>query len=405
MNRHISQKMVKALKPPSDGNRIYYDDEINGFGVRITAAGAVSFVLNYYFAGRERRITIGRYPEWSADAARDEVLTLRQKITKRIDPLDERERGRGEPLMTDLAKDYMERHALPHKRPTSVRNDREMLDGIILPRFGRLRACAVGRRDIELLVSSLKSTPYRANRVLSLLSKMFSLAIEWKWRTDNPAHGIPRYHEDKREVWLSSEQLDSLELALNSYPEPDAADALRLLILTGAREGEVLKAMWEQFDLQRKRWTKPSHHTKRKEVEHTPLNEAALMLLKRMAARKNGSPYLFPGRQGTAARVTLRRPWVQVCKAAGLATEQRIEGKRRELIRYRPNVRIHDLRHTFASHLVSRGESLHVVGKLLGHTQPQTTYRYAHVDDEALRKASNRFADGVQIGKRKGAAN
>jgi len=120
-----------------------------------------------------------------------------------------------------------------------------------------------------------------------------------------------------------------------------------------------------------------------------------------MEARKNGSPHLFPGRYGDKARVTLRRPWIQVCKAAGLATEVRIPGTRGELIRYKPTVRIHDLRHTFASHLVSKGESLHIVGKLLGHTQPQTTARYAHLSDGALRDATNRFGDILRTTKKR----
>src|SRR5581483_484623 len=101
--------------------------------------------------------------------------------------------------------------------------------------------------------------------------------------------------------------------------------------------------------------------------------------------------YLFPGRETGNARVTIRRPWVQVCKAAGLATAVPFKGKRRELVRYKPTVRIHDLRHSFASHLVSKGESLHIVGKLLGHTLPQTTARYAHLADSPLRDAADRF--------------
>jgi integrase len=260
---------------------------------------------------------------------------------------------------------------------------------------------AIGRRDIEALHHSLKATPYHANRVLALLSKMFGLAVEWGWRPDNPTKGIERYHEEKRQTWLSAEQLASLEGALDSYADSDAADALRLVILTGSREGEVLNAAWDQFDLDRGVWTKPSHHTKQKRIEHVPLSTPALALLERMAARRNGSPYLFPGRYGDKARVTLRRPWIQVCKAAGLATEVRIPGKRGELIRYKPTVRIHDLRHTFASHLVSKGESLHIVGKLLGHTQPQTTARYAHLSDGALRDATNRFGDILRTSKRR----
>jgi len=127
------------------------------------------------------------------------------------------------------------------------------------------------------------------------------------------------------------------------------------------------------------------------------LSRAALSILSDLAERRKGD-HLFPSRYGHGPRVTLRRPWVQVLKAAGLATAEKYQGKRRQLTRYRPTVRIHDLRHTFASHLVSRGESLHKVGRLLGHTSPQTTARYAHIDDAALRDTANNF---VLISKRR----
>jgi integrase len=380
----ISERTVKSLSLPEQGNSIHYDDELTGFGVRITAAGAVAFILNYRVAGRERRITIGRHPEWSAEAARTEALNLKHEIRNRRDPLVAREKEHGEPLFADLARDYMEIYALKNKRASSVRNDRQMLERIILPKLGRLRVIAVGQRDIEILHGSLKATPYRANRVLSLLSKMFNLAIEWKLRADNPAKNVERYHEDTRETWLDMGQLRRLEAALTRYPDPEAADALRLLILTGARTGEVLKAEWPQFDLERGVWTKLSHHTKQQKIEHVPLSRVALVILRDMAKRSSTS-HLFPGKHG--ARVTLRRPWMQVLRSAGLADAVEKNGKRV----WKPKVRIHDLRHTFASHLVSRGESLHKVGKLLGHTSPQTTARYAHVDDRALRDTTNNF--------------
>ena len=254
---HITQRTVKSLERPDKGNRIFYDDELDGFGVRITAAGAVAFVLNYHVHGRERRYTIGRWPELSAEAARNEALLLKNEIRQGKDPLQEKQLARGEPTVKELAQDYLERHALPHKRPSSVRNDREMLDNIILPQLGKLRVTAVGRRDIESVHRSLKATPYRGNRVLALLSKMFSLAMVWGWRQDNPCKHVPRYLEDKREAWLTAEQLENVERALDNYSDQKAANALRLLILTGAREGEVLRATWSQFNLERGVWTRP----------------------------------------------------------------------------------------------------------------------------------------------------
>ena len=391
----LTQKAILVLTAPGTGNRIQYDEEIPGFGARITSNGVVSFILNYRINGRERRYTIGRHPELTVLAARERAIQLRGKILDGIDPLQQRIDANAEPTMNDLAKDFLERYAKAHKRASSIRNDRQMLEKIVLPKIGSIRVRAVTRRDVETLHHALKEMPYRANRVLALLSKMFSLAMEWGWRADNAAKGIPRYPEDRRETWLTAEQVEDLLEALDNYADQSAANAIRLLIVTGAREGEVLSATWDQFDLKRGIWTKPSHHTKQKKIEHTPLSTSAQQLLQHMNAACT-SPALFPGEKGS--RVTIRRPWVQVCKAADLATAKQIPGKRKKFLTiWKPSVRIHDLRHTFASHLVSSGESLHIVGKLLGHTLPQTTARYAHLADRALRDAANRFATGLKL--------
>ncbi|HYN14444.1 MAG TPA: site-specific integrase [Terriglobales bacterium] len=393
----ITQRTLDALEAPAAGNRVTFDAEIPGFGVRITANGVISFVLDYHIHGRQRRYTFGRYPEITVWQARDKALKLRAAVRDGHDPLQERAEERAEGLVSDLAKDYLDRHARIHKRPSSLRNDEGMLTRIILPKLGRLRVTAVGQRDIASLHGSLKETPYRANRVLSLLSKMFSLAVEWKWRPDNPCRGVQRFHEDRREGWLSIEQFQKLEQALDAYLSQDAADAIRLLMYTGSRAGEVLSAAWDELDLDRGIWTKPSHHTKQKRIEHVPLSARALAVLKRRAKRKNG-PYVFPGRDGQHARVALRRPWVQALKAAGLVTRYEIKGKRRHVVvRYRPLFRLHDLRHTFASNLVSNGQSLHIVGKLLGHTEEKTTARYAHLAGGALREAVEQH-DGIVNG-------
>jgi integrase len=390
MANRISQKLISKMSAPPTGNYIEYDSEIPGFGVRITAAGVVAFILNYRIHGRERRYTVGRYPELTATAARERALHLRGRILDGHDPLEERERERTEPTLGDLATQYLEQYAATHKRQTSLRNDRQMIEKIIVPKLGKLRLNSIGKKDIESLHAGLKSTPYRANRVLALLSKMFTLAGQWGLRADNPAHGVPRFHEDRRERWLSAEEIHCFSDALDKYTDQNAANALRLLLLTGAREGEVLKADWSQFDLKRGIWTKPSHHTKQNKIEYVPLSGAAVVLLDGMKPKGLTGP-LFPGANGDS-RVTLRRPWVQACKAAGLAEAFEVKGKKRVLTRYRPTVRIHDLRHTYASHLVSAGTSLQIVGRLLGHTQPQTTARYAHVADDALRRATEAFA-------------
>ena len=272
--------------------------------------------------------------------------------------------------LKDLSDDYLYNHAEVHKRPRSIVEDKAMLESIVLPRLGQIRASSITRRDVSELHASLKATPYRANRVLVLLHKMFSFAAsdtknEW-CVSQNPASGILRFHEQKRERWLSENELQRLAEALEEYPRRSTADAkvsekqrkflrmeaqramnaIRLSMVTGCRKSEALTSKWTDFDLARRIWTKPSHHTKQKRTEYVPLSEQALSLVERLP--RDGE-YLFPGRTGPHL-TDLKGPWAKVCKMARL-----------------PAVRIHDLRHSFASHLVSRGVSLPIGGELLGH--------------------------------------
>lgn len=400
MNTRITQTSVKDAKPPASGYIIQFDNKLDGFGLRVTAAGAKSFVYNYRVAnGDKRRYTIGSPPKWTADAARDEIqVKLIPAIRNGADPVRDKKALREEPKLADLAKEYIEQHAKMKKRKKSIYEDNRMLNNIILPKMGALRVSAVSRRDVEKLHNSLRKTPYQANRVLALLSKMFTFAMDGEMRADNPAKRIERFKEDRREDgWLNREQLRALALALDNYAEQDAADALRLLILTGARPGEVIGATWPMFDLDRGIWNKPSHHVKEKKAEHMPLNPAAVAILRRMAEKKTGF-HLFPGREPDTARTTLRNAWKQVCKSAGLATKYHVKGRRgKPLPRWKANVRVYDLRHTFASQLISRNWSLQLVGKLLGHTQASTTERYAHVADAALRNVANDFPEVLAL--------
>jgi integrase len=392
----ITKSSVDRLKPPKSGYSIAWDGEVKGFGVRITHNGVVSFVLNYRVNGRQRLYTIARYPDWSVERARKEAIRLRGEIRpeqgkKPVDPLEQKQREHEAPTMLDLKDDYLERWARPYKRPASVRDDSANLDGIIVPRIGNHQVDAVTRRDIEEIHQSMKATKYRANRVLSLLSKMFSLAIEWGWRNDNPARGIPKFTEDRRARYLSPEELKRLAAALEEYPgkrarELDgsakqkayakkeaqrAVNAIRLLMVTGARKSEVLKATWDQFDLERGIWTKPSHTTKQKRTEYVPISQQAIDLLKQMP--RDGA-LLFPGRRREQPLSELKYSWSEICEMA------KLEG-----------CRMHDLRHSFASFLVSSGETLPTIGALLGHSSPTTTSRYAHLLESPLRLAANKF--------------
>jgi len=216
---------------------------------------------------------------------------------------------------------------------------------------------------------------YLANRTLALLSTMFELSVRWGYRSNNPAKGITKFHEEKRDRWLSDDELSRLLTALDDHPNQVAANAIRLQLLTGARIGEVLSARWEDFDLDRGVWTKPSHHTKQKGTEHLPLSASAMELLRGMHGQtEEARTFLFPGRNPDRPISDLKRFWKAVTSAAGLE-----------------DYRIHDNRHTHASYLVSSGMSLAIVGRLLGHTNPMTTQRYAHLADDPLRAAAEVF--------------
>jgi integrase len=377
-----------------------------------------SFVLDYWIHGRHRMITIGPWPEESVTSARDKAIELRRQIREGNDPLEEREQLRREPTLGDLLDSYFKDGEVLKKRPTTLRDYRRMAETRIRPELGVRRLKAVTRSDVSTLHTKLKDTPYEANRVLALLSSMFNFAIAHEWVEANPVVGIERYHEEKRERYLN--QTDSTEIArfteaLDNYHDQNAANVLRLLLLTGSRLGEVLKATWEQFDLDRRTWTKPSHHTKQKKTEHVPLNDDALDLLRGMKSDhlKNTNTViargpLFAGRDGKTARVSIKRPWMQACKAAGLVEVVEVPskgigpgGKPRMIKHYKPIVRIHDLRHSFASVLASNGVPLQHIGKLIGHTQVSTTQRYSHLAQESLLAAANQFGKIIEFKQRK----
>lgn len=368
-------KRFVDLAMPMEKDIFHWDDDLKGYGLRIKPSGAKSYVVQYRVGRRSSRMTLGRHGVLTADEARKLAKQTLGSVAHGHDPAREKAEDRRAPTVKELAEDYMERHAIPNKRPSSIRNDRQMIDTHILPKLGSYKAAEISRRDIESILLAMKKTPYKANRLRALLSKMFSLAKHWGWRDSNPVEGIPKYQEEKRERWLRQDELERLGKVLDSHPNQRAANIIRLLILTGARKGEVMSATWGQFDLDRGVWSKPAHTTKQKRTEHTPLSDAATALLKDMLrTAQEDVPYLFAGEVEGQPIQDIKKFWSEVSQLANLK-----------------DVRIHDLRHTFASHLVSSGVSLPVVGRLLGHTQPQTTQRYAHLADDPLREAANVF--------------
>ncbi len=376
----ITETMVKTASAPEKGARIIYDADVKGFGLRVTAAGARAFVLNYRSAGRERRLTIGSYPEWSATAARKRAEALKREIDTGADPMADRHEERAAPTIADLCDRFTCEH-LPKKRPSTQEEYRSIIEKIVKPRLGKVKVAMVRHSDIDALHRELsKTAPVRANKAAAILSKMFALAVKWGFRTDNPVVGLERNAEQARTRYLDKVELVALGAALDAHPSQTIANAIRLLLLTGARRGEVLAATWGQFDLTAGVWTKPRENTKAKREHRIPLSAPALRLLTAMRETAGPSPYLFPSHGVAGHVVEIKSAWARITKTAKLE-----------------NARIHDLRHTYASFLASAGFSLPTVGALLGHTQAQTTQRYAHLLDDPLRAATDMVGSLLQI--------
>jgi integrase len=381
MATRVTDAIVKRLPLPATGKTITIDSEVPGFGARVTANGARSYVLRYTTrAGRERTYTIGDATVWRATVARERARELRREIEDGGDPLGAIEAERAAPTMVDLIERFRAEH-LPRKRP-STRDDYERTLRLhIGPHFGQhTKVADVRFEDVDALHRKITAagSPYQANRTIALLSKMFSLAQRWHMRETNPCRGIEKNTEYHRRRYLSGDELVRLTKALAGHPDQQVANTIRVMLLTGARRGEVLGMRWDQVDLGTGIWSKPPSSTKQKEHHQVPLSAPVLQLLSEIdkqqrRAGKRSQKFVFPSNGATGHYVEIKKSWRQITKAAG------IEG-----------LRIHDLRHSYASQLVSGGASLALIGALLGHSNPLTTSRYAHLFADPLRKATEK---------------
>ena len=380
----LTDQAIKRLPLPDCSNRIVFDAAVPGFGIRLNATGARVFVLAYRRKpdGQQRRYNIGHFGAWNTTQAREEARRLKRVVDGGGDPAGELAEHRAAATMTDLAERFIEEY-LPRKRPTTQRVYKQQIAADILPTFGKIKVAAVTHADVDRFHHAMRDRPTHGNRTLAVLSKMLSLAVKWQMRADNPCRGVERNAEVKRTRYLSGAELDRLTMALDKLNDQGAADAVRLLLLTGARRGELLAANWDNIDLEAGVWNKPGATTKTKTLHSVPLSKPACRLLAEMREHA-ASDWLFPALSGGGHRSHINAAWIELRKAAKL-----------------PGVRLHDIRHTAATILASSGLSLPVIGKLLGHSTPIMTQRYAHLTDDPLRQATERV--GAVIKRRQSA--
>lgn len=375
MEAKITKRAVDQLSP---GSRyvLLWDKEVKGFGVRCRPSGSKHYVLKMRVGGRQRWITIGRHGSpWTPDTARREALRLLGLRAAGHDPATERDRQKGAITIAELGARFLQEYVPQHCKPRTAEEYQRAVDQFIGPVLGRHRIADLTRADVAQLHHHFRDRPCQANRSLAVLSKMMNLAEAWGLRLDgsNPVRHVRKYREHKRERYLTREELQRLGAVLadaqtKAAESPFAIAAIGLLVLTGARLTEILTLRWEYVDVANQVLRLPDSKTGAKLIY---LNAAAINLLRTMP-RMQDNPYVIAGKKTGARLINLQKAWRRIRAEANL-----------------DDVRIHDLRHSFASVAAGVGMSLPMIGKLLGHSQPATTARYAHLAVDPIRTASN----------------
>ena len=377
MKIKLTKRSVESARPGAH-DLFLWDTEVSGFGCKVTPRGRRVFILQYWANGRARRVTLGRYgSDLTADQARTKARRLRGQVADGGDPAADRAEARLMPTLATFAERYLAEHAEVKKKPSSIESDERNLRLHVLPALGRLRVDRITRADVARFHAAMKDKPGAANRCLSLLSKMLGLAEAWGLRSDgsNPCRYVEAYPERKMERYLSDAELarlgDVLAEAAKAGEHPSVVAAIHLLVFTGCRRAEILTLKWAYVDFERGCLDLPDSKTGAKTV---PLGAPALELLADLP-RVEGNPYVLPGRRPKAHFVAIEKAWQQLRAKAGLR-----------------DVRLHDLRHSYAAMGAGLGESLHMIGSLLGHSLPSTTQRYAHLSEDPRRAAADRIS-------------
>jgi integrase len=387
----VTKRSVDALI----ANTAIWDDELPGFGARRRHSGATYYFLKYRVGARQRWHTIGRHgAPWTPEEARKEALRLLGDVVRGNDPGAVRAADRKAATMEELCDLYLAEEVAT-KKPSTIRNDRSRIERHIKPLLGPRKIREVTRADVERFrdvaagrTAGDRKTGYRGRSIVTggtgaarlsmiLLSAIFSFAFQRGLRPDIPCVGVRRYKPGKSERYLSTAEQVSLGEALGAAERvrtnPNAIAVIRVLALTGARAGEILGLRWSEVDFERTCLRLTDSKTGAKVI---PLGAAAMQVIAAQV-RREGSDYVFPGTHGGPLG-SIGKVWRRIRAAAGLA-----------------DVRLHDLRHSFASNIVNAGGSLPMIGALLGHRSTQTTARYAHLADDPLRAVADRAAGSI----------
>ncbi len=395
MKAKITKRTVDSCEPREQRYTVW-DTTLRGFGVRVNSDGSKSYVVKYLIDGRQRWYTIGRHGALTPDEARTEAQDILGKAAKGIDPAKTKAEERAASTVAELCDRYLA-DGCATKKPSTLATDRGRIERHIKPLLGHRRVKDVTAGDVRRFLNDVangktaadvKTGPHgraivgggkgAATRTVGLLGGIFSFAVEEGLRSDNPVRGVKRFPDKKGERFLSLEEMarlgDALAAAEEDGRNPLAIAGIRLLMLTGCRKSEVLTLQWEHVDMERGCLRLPDSKTGEKVV---PLGAPALELLDTLP-RLEGNPYVLWGEKKGAHLVGLPRVWARIRARANL-----------------DGVRLHDLRHSFASVGAGAGMGLPIVGKLLGHRDPKTTARYAHVADDPAKAAADRIASTI----------
>ncbi len=356
---------------------------VPGFYVRVKPTGVAHYYFRYRWGGARHRIALGRHGAVTVDDARAAAQAHATTLMKGEDPKTQRQAAEAAPTMDTLADEYMAKHAKPFKK--SWAKDESRLRLYIRPRLGALRVAAVTRDHVRTVLTNVgKTHPGAANKVLALLSKMFSLAVEWGYRLDNPCKGLSRSAKKggakfpSKDVhhYLSADEIGSLLDALGGLSDAVAAAAIRWIMYTGCRHDEALSLRWSNVDAERGR---VKYEDTKTGDQWRPVAQAALDVLHDLDRPEVGDAFVFPSpRSPHRKRASLYHQWEQARETAELGS-----------------CRLHDLRHTAASLAAANGASLSQIGAMLGHKSPQATFIYAHLVDADVRAVANGVGDAI----------